>query len=630
MDERDVEPDGGGLRSRKESRAAVDRIVDPIVAVADGVITHVNPAARKELDLPSDATGQPAADVLGAMWDRLETEIAEAAIGTAREVALSGKPFDARVHRSVDGATVTFDREGLSHARDRVLKERAIESAPVGFAISDPDREDNPLIYVNDAYREMTGYAFDEAIGRNCRFLQGPETDPENVTQIREAVAADRPVTVELRNYRKDGTGFWNEVTIAPVRDDDGEVTNYVGFQNDVTARKEAELEAERRRRELDAERAELERVLERVGGLVADVTTAVAGSTCRNDLEEAVAERFAREPACAGVWIGERNPATRSIEPRASAGFGSEELGEAPQGVDDGHPVERALAAGELVVGDVDGTTVAAAPLTYNDVEYGVLALWMAGGHEVNERESVIISALARAIASGINARETSRMLATDAVVAVEVELVDDAVGAVALSDRADCELEYRRSVHRTDEPTASLYTARGATADELAAAAEGLPIEFRTVVDREDEPLIEIGSENNLVGWLSERGAVVREIAAEDGRARLVLELPRSANVRSIVEAIQERHPGTDVISFRQRERDDETRQEFAAHLEEELTERQLAALQRAYLGGYFEWPRPTTGEELAESMDVSRPTFHEHLRSAEGKLCKAFFDG
>ena len=115
------------------------------------------------------------------------------------------------------------------------LKDRAMDTAPVGITVSDPSQDDNPLIYLNDRWTEITGYAAEEVLGSNPRFLQGEDTNPESVARIRESIDEEEPVTVELRNYRKDGTVFWNRVSIAPVRGDDGEVTNYVGFQQDVT-----------------------------------------------------------------------------------------------------------------------------------------------------------------------------------------------------------------------------------------------------------------------------------------------------------------------------------------------------------------------------------------------------------
>jgi PAS domain S-box-containing protein len=118
---------------------------------------------------------------------------------------------------------------------------QAIESAPVGITISDPNQPDNPLIYVNQAFEELTGYTEEEALGENCRYLQGEETDPAQVEKIRAALDAEEPITVDILNYRKDGTPFWNRLTIAPVRGEDGTVVNYVGFQQDATERKERE-----------------------------------------------------------------------------------------------------------------------------------------------------------------------------------------------------------------------------------------------------------------------------------------------------------------------------------------------------------------------------------------------------
>jgi PAS domain S-box-containing protein len=149
-----------------------------------------------------------------------------------------------------DVADITYralrNHERREQRQELERKDRAMDAAPVGITISDPAQEDNPLIYVNDRFTEITGYDEAEVLGSNCRFLQGERTSAESVSEMREAIDAAEPVTVELRNYRKDGTEFWNQVSIAPVRTDDGELINYVGFQQDVTAEKERELEHER------------------------------------------------------------------------------------------------------------------------------------------------------------------------------------------------------------------------------------------------------------------------------------------------------------------------------------------------------------------------------------------------
>jgi PAS domain S-box-containing protein len=132
------------------------------------------------------------------------------------------------------------DRQPSAWSRSQ-LKERAMDEAPVGITISDYTVPDNPLIYANAAFERITGYDVTAVLGRNCRFLQCEATDPGAVTRFREAIDANEATTVELRNERKDGERFWNAVTLAPLRDPDGTVTNWVGFQQDVTARKEAE-----------------------------------------------------------------------------------------------------------------------------------------------------------------------------------------------------------------------------------------------------------------------------------------------------------------------------------------------------------------------------------------------------
>src|SRR3989441_965747 len=126
------------------------------------------------------------------------------------------------------------------------LRDRAIAETSNGILITDPHQRDNPIIYVNPAVERITGYRMDEVLGRNCRFLQGTDTDPATIAVMRQAIAEQRDCQVIIRNYRKDGTTFWNELTISPVHDGRGQVTHFVGVLADITARKDAEEAIER------------------------------------------------------------------------------------------------------------------------------------------------------------------------------------------------------------------------------------------------------------------------------------------------------------------------------------------------------------------------------------------------
>jgi PAS domain S-box-containing protein len=121
------------------------------------------------------------------------------------------------------------------------LRGRALDATDLSVTISDPRQPDNPLVHVNPSFERITGYRAEEVIGRNCRFLQCDATDPNAVEELRVALAEERPASVLLLNQRKDGTPFWNELTVSPLRGDHGEVTHFVGVQRDVTARVEAE-----------------------------------------------------------------------------------------------------------------------------------------------------------------------------------------------------------------------------------------------------------------------------------------------------------------------------------------------------------------------------------------------------
>ncbi len=121
------------------------------------------------------------------------------------------------------------------------LKDRALDVAAEGVTIADARLPDRPLIYANEGFERVTGYSVAEVLGRNCRFLQGHSTDPAAVAEIRAAITEERACVVEILNYRRDGTTFWNRLSITPVRHEGNEITHFIGIQSDVTGRREAE-----------------------------------------------------------------------------------------------------------------------------------------------------------------------------------------------------------------------------------------------------------------------------------------------------------------------------------------------------------------------------------------------------
>ena len=212
-------------------------------------------AGLRDLDgVPLSDTGSPLSRIASGQPVAGESVTAardSGAVAAREPLWVTGFPLTDAPGLS-DRALVVFfrlaDASAGSRAVDEVLsglRDRAVLATDVSFTISDPGLPDNPLVWVNPAFTRITGYSFEDAAGRNCRLLQGPATDRETVRAMREALAARQSITVTLLNYRKDGTAFWNEVSVSPVFDGDGRLTNFVGVQADVTARVQAEAERE-------------------------------------------------------------------------------------------------------------------------------------------------------------------------------------------------------------------------------------------------------------------------------------------------------------------------------------------------------------------------------------------------
>jgi PAS domain S-box-containing protein len=112
-----------------------------------------------------------------------------------------------------------------------------------GITLSAPDQDDNPIVYANKAFEQITGYSKEETVGRNCRFLQGQEREQEELQQIREAIKNAKPVEVTLKNFRKNGELFYNRLSITPLFDNEGQLIYFLGVQYDVTEQIQAQQE---------------------------------------------------------------------------------------------------------------------------------------------------------------------------------------------------------------------------------------------------------------------------------------------------------------------------------------------------------------------------------------------------
>jgi len=126
--------------------------------------------------------------------------------------------------------------------------EDSVGASPIAMVITNPQRPDNPIEIANEAFCRLTGYAEQEIVGRNCRFLAGADTEPSVTNQLRAAVDGRRPVLVDILNYRRDGTPFRNGVMIAPLFNEDGQLTYFLGSQVDLKSDEPASLSIRRAR----------------------------------------------------------------------------------------------------------------------------------------------------------------------------------------------------------------------------------------------------------------------------------------------------------------------------------------------------------------------------------------------
>ncbi|PHQ39650.1 bacterio-opsin activator [Halorubrum persicum] len=283
-------------------------------------------------------------------------------------------------------------------------------------------------------------------------------------------------------------------------------------------------------------------------------------------------------------------------------------------------------------------GRPAVAVPVRYRDVTHGTLCVVADEGSSasavspVSPVERREIAALGRCLGWAVTAGRWRNLLHSDAVTEVEFHTGDDGAFLARASAALGCRIELASTVAVDDDASRFYLSVEGAHPQALAdvaADASGVS-DLRVIETREDgcdvSARVEGGS---AVRTLTEHGATVRDATAEDGLVRVVADLPEGADVRPVADGFRAAFADARLASKESVPRSPRSEDSLREGVTDRFTDRQWAALSAAYHGGYFDWPRGSTAEEVADAMGVSSPTFHNHLRKAQRRLLDELFE-
>lgn len=274
---------------------------------------------------------------------------------------------------------------------------------------------------------------------------------------------------------------------------------------------------------------------------------------------------------------------------------------------------------------------TVLAVPLVDSERCYGALVVSAARADAITENERDVLTELGEIIGHAIRSAERTRSMLTDSRLELELACADSRLLLNRLSTKVDGTVTLEGLIDREDESIVLFVSVVDPPVEDLVALAERwASIDTISVVSEGDESaLFEItGASTPFIDVLREYDARLHAASATDEESTLVLSVPQRIEARSIVEAIREDYPETE-LRARRETTDSRSVRRLDSRLRDRLTAKQFEALQAAHYSGFFEWPRESTGEDLASALEISPPTYHYHLRAAERKLVELAFD-
>ncbi|WP_224337957.1 bacterio-opsin activator domain-containing protein [Haloprofundus halobius] len=389
---------------------------------------------------------------------------------------------------------------------------------------------------------------------------------------------------------------------------------------------------------------------LNRINETIREIDQALVQAETRAEIDHTVCERLTADDRLRFAWIGSIDPTTDTVEPRAWAGTerGYLDSQSFAVGAEDTEPAGRTAATGEVtlvtnVAADLrdepwrkdalsrDYLSVLSIPLVYNDLVHGVLTVYAPTRDAFDDTSKAVLGELGETIASALSAIERKNALLTTSMTRVEFAVDDPSFVLSRLAREANCTLSYQGGVQQSSEGSYVFVTVEDASVEAVADAASQLVAidDVRQIsADAEGGVLRLRLTQPFLALELADHGAIFREATADPSNTTLVVDSPDSIDVRTITQLVRETFSTVELRS--KQTLDQSIERDLYSKFLEKLTERQFEVIQTAYYSGFFESPRESTGEEVAETLGISPPAFSKHVRTVQRKLFATLFEG
>ena len=408
---------------------------------------------------------------------------------------------------------------------------------------------------------------------------------------------------------------------------------------------------AEHREGRLDEymERAdELEEMIETIRGTSQELLSA----TTRTEIEQAACRRLVASPFVEFAWIGEYVESGDEMVPEYSTD--NEYLERLEDNGGTAMAKETARRREPNLVGDLRGKpplepwreqalrygfrSVMRVPVLHKSSMYGVLTVYSAETADEDDHLWSTVKDIGNIVGHAINTYETKTALVSDRVTEVRFRVSDPVFPAVRFASAVNGSVAFENATTQEEGPHRVYVSVRCEDTEDseerravINEVAETTPLitSYSHIATRDDAEVYSLVGDISFFHQILDRSGTLMEMTADEDRAEILVELPRYASVKSFVSMVEGEYDDVEVLSTRTKEKEFKTESGFKGELREKLTERQLETLQTAYYSGYFESPRESTGQEIAEQLGVTQPTVTENIKAGQSKLLNLLFE-